>query len=893
MNALRVPSSHTPEYPSTVRGSRSWSGTAESADTSTKATPRLNLLLISAEDTPYKSRRSAEWSISDEVTISQGDLLSAGVGNAKNEQHVHDEAQSGRTKYSSASQRTTKNGLIFPAQSKSDWRSSKSSKQSWDLELARAQLISGNSPSCRRMLGPPHLRTSYSWAYENAPAWSLSETAAGKIAHTRCLSFGKAATFEHQICSTCRPLDFLNLDMMDSSMLKNEGMELYTFIGLHRSMSHASCILCRAFASLLFTGSLSTQATYAPANGAIRVLPASHLSGMRKGMSSHGILGISLERNPVRWDAVARCTTEIQGLILPSATGVIAESAICHGQELQPYADFLRLRSMLSRCARDHQLCQTPAQKSPVNAKVIDCRTRRVVKLKEHYRYIALSYVWGLQSTTSIPHSDGSASTDLPTSLPRTIEDAISATIQLGLRYLWCDRYCIEQFHSADKRHQINQMASIYNRAVATICALGTDDNAGLPGVSSPRCVFPSLNIHGTTHFTVCPAPILLINHIFRSRWFTRGWTFQEALLSRRCIFFTPEQAHLVCCACSQHEGLLQATQSGERSNQLSWGSTATIFSTVLDAELRWFDDIRGNLKFSDYMQHYLQRRFTVDDDALPAFQGILSIVENQSYFGIIVLDTPFPRLNQEASASWRKLMGFAHGLSWQIDRIGQHPELRPSVPTWSWLSRMYTWPRLSSLNSELSSERNKYGLACVTAPLDASSYVAEIALPTSLGDVISMGDYLQDNEANRVVQSLGTCLIFRSLLSDVTLTPYKMTSIKAMSTWKCTFAMDDGRDYFAGADNASFDVSRSTYYGMQRDLAVLLLIERYLGDPSLCTFRWLILQEQKLQGQQCPRKWYNRVALFTFRESLKDEYHPMYDMVQSNMNKKGTVWVQ
>ncbi|KAF2023603.1 HET-domain-containing protein, partial [Setomelanomma holmii] len=128
----------------------------------------------------------------------------------------------------------------------------------------------------------------------------------------------------------------------------------------------------------------------------------------------------------------------------------------------------------LSQCAKNHSVCRMTTHKFPIDAKVIDCHSRKVVAMKRHDRYLALSYVWGAQSANDGLSADSNQVTmDLSFLLPRTIDDAIFVTIKLGLRYLWCDRYCLEQYHSADKRHQINQMASVYNRAVTAICALG------------------------------------------------------------------------------------------------------------------------------------------------------------------------------------------------------------------------------------------------------------------------------------------------------------------------------------------------------------------------------------------------------------------------------------
>ena len=59
--------------------------------------------------------------------------------------------------------------------------------------------------------------------------------------------------------------------------------------------------------------------------------------------------------------------------------------------------------------------------------------------------------------------------------LPRTIQDAIFVTRQLGIRYLWVDALCIIQDSPKDKMREIEEMEDIYNRATLTIAAANAD----------------------------------------------------------------------------------------------------------------------------------------------------------------------------------------------------------------------------------------------------------------------------------------------------------------------------------------------------------------------------------------------------------------------------------
>jgi hypothetical protein len=111
---------------------------------------------------------------------------------------------------------------------------------------------------------------------------------------------------------------------------------------------------------------------------------------------------------------------------------------------------------------------------------LIDCHTMTLVKAPESTRWVALSYVWGET------HPGSSSESSLPTSIPKTVEDAITVTKVLGYRYLWVDQYCIYQTNLEKRHSQIRNMHKIYRNADLTIVAVaGEKATHGLPGVST------------------------------------------------------------------------------------------------------------------------------------------------------------------------------------------------------------------------------------------------------------------------------------------------------------------------------------------------------------------------------------------------------------------------
>jgi hypothetical protein len=133
----------------------------------------------------------------------------------------------------------------------------------------------------------------------------------------------------------------------------------------------------------------------------------------------------------------------------------------------------------------------------------------------------------------------------LPAYVPQVILDAMVVTLQLGYRYLWVDKYCISQNGNQDKHEQIRSMDIIYQDAIVTIVAASGEAAChGLPGISRPRVNQPQVKLGRHLYASSMPNPNLSIQ---RSKWPTRGWTYQEALLSRRRLVFTDHQVYFQC----------------------------------------------------------------------------------------------------------------------------------------------------------------------------------------------------------------------------------------------------------------------------------------------------------------------------------------------------------
>ncbi|KAI0480731.1 HET-domain-containing protein [Xylariaceae sp. FL0804] len=317
----------------------------------------------------------------------------------------------------------------------------------------------------------------------------------------------------------------------------------------------------------------------------------------------------------------------------------------------------------LATCAAFHgRPCRRAARGRGVPARLIDCGARRVVAGRAGDRYVALSYVWGLKGQTAeqmtsaffAPPSGGGCpdKAKLPDRLPATVEDAMTVTRLLGYRYVWVDMFCIDQSDAEDKHRQIAHMDVVYAGADLTlIVAAGDSCHHGIPGVGArarqeQRQVDVDVEGGGGGGLTLCQSFGEEVGREIReSRWWTRAWTFQEALLSPRRLIFTPSQAFFECGTSSSVESIggleLVHTQRELRLYQDIF--RCRVFQGLFDGDggtFNGFFDGGGDYRlssralldlntdpavnrFQTLVRMYTEKTLSFESDALNAFNAI------------------------------------------------------------------------------------------------------------------------------------------------------------------------------------------------------------------------------------------------------------------------------
>ena len=252
---------------------------------------------------------------------------------------------------------------------------------------------------------------------------------------------------------------------------------------------------------------------------------------------------------------------------LHDVTECLDGTVLLEGDQYQPHqgrlrplvADLRLFRAWKEICAKrePHQkACGHGAYPANLFLRFIDVEQRRVISGCHGLPFVALSYVWGTDTKPCLTKE----SLDLlmhPNALrqdnnPPTIFDAFTITEALGERYLWVDSCCIIQDDEQDKLKHVSQMDLIYNLATVTIIASsGKSATSGLPGVrpDSRYCEQRPFIAKGLQLVeTLSPGDYGgRDSYKGKGLWKQRGWTFQERLMSRRCLVFTEEQVYWVC----------------------------------------------------------------------------------------------------------------------------------------------------------------------------------------------------------------------------------------------------------------------------------------------------------------------------------------------------------
>ncbi len=494
------------------------------------------------------------------------------------------------------------------------------------------------------------------------------------------------------LCSRCLAIDFdLAFDIKLKGPARTGGKSIVALGDLNETQRISSCQLCR----LLVAVRPDTMGPFE-----LRAFPSSLFDLNRANWLHKQVSGLDesiylavVQKGlclPTRRPYDYRLDLGETGFICPLKRPDLPSSQLYCDILKQEHVDFGLVTTWIDFCRAHHtQLCGLEKPKLVKGLKVIDCVSRRIIPASEYVEYLALSYVWGPPPSIE-PSCDKGSVPSLESShvgilsenaVPRVINDAIGVTRTLGYRYLWVDRYCIDQNDHEHKCAQIQQMGSIYKNAQATlIAAAGVDPTYGLPGVGScHRREQPIANIGKYTLCSTLPDPTLLLQ---RSKWMSRGWTYQEAMLSRRLIHFTKDQVYFECRAMHCREVIPPPLDLFHTRNKQRFraGFRPGLFVTSgreMSLATAW-----------ERIEGYTKRSMSYDEDAISGILGVLAAqrLEHSIYhfWGLPFSDNPEMRTLRRLPRYPSLLCGFglAQALLWNHEVPARR---RPDFPSWSW----------------------------------------------------------------------------------------------------------------------------------------------------------------------------------------------------------------
>ncbi|KAK5663275.1 hypothetical protein OQA88_3702 [Cercophora sp. LCS_1] len=312
--------------------------------------------------------------------------------------------------------------------------------------------------------------------------------------------------------------------------------------------------------------------------------------------------------------------------------------------------------------------------------------------------FVTLSYVWGQENPDDEPYVTDRVNIMTRigrgglegtfNKLPRTLQDAIKLVARLGYRYLWIDSLCIVQDSHTSWQLNSQAMHLVYGNSLFTICAAdGLNSSTGLRAAEG---FLRDDSIQGANDGESGPLSKDLGNGVRLmvtrsleatvddSVWNRRAWTFQERVLSRRCLIFAEGCVYFQCrtTSCSQD------VHTDGSNKGLSLDRANSPLRTLREFQQRpfWF--------YLTYVRMYTGRELTKPRDVLAAFRGISWLLERYiqapSLFGM-------PASHFDMALLWSPLAKIYPRQSGRC-----HPEDRSDrsedsigFPTWSWTGWM------------------------------------------------------------------------------------------------------------------------------------------------------------------------------------------------------------
>jgi hypothetical protein len=252
------------------------------------------------------------------------------------------------------------------------------------------------------------------------------------------------------LCSRCQNLDLLTYVERPwvYDRPSNKGFHIAT---VEEHSIHASCSLCTQFAAYLPPTKQSSELTGSNEERSFELWGCyAQRFSLPYTITTYFYILHSNSTRQLRLFPIKRSRFRIAG---SSRWKLASLPAVGLSSDVSSLCDYDEIKTWYDACLKRHDCGQL--RTGIVRPKrLIDCKRRELRDIREPY--VCLSYLWG----TAEPNQEESEH-EFPEGLPQTIADAMTVTLKIGLRYLWVDRYCIDQSNAEEKHDIIRNMDAI------------------------------------------------------------------------------------------------------------------------------------------------------------------------------------------------------------------------------------------------------------------------------------------------------------------------------------------------------------------------------------------------------------------------------------------------
>lgn len=366
-----------------------------------------------------------------------------------------------------------------------------------------------------------------------------------------------------------------------------------------------------------------------------------------------------------------------------------------------------QIQSWIQTCNSSHPYCHKPSTPTFVPTRLLDLQSFdsssiRLVNTKyENIRepYCTLSHVWGSTkfiTTTLWNIEQHLLSGILYADLSKNFKEAIEVVKTLGIRYIWIDSLCIIQDPPGDFKTQGALMHAVYRNSYCNVVAADSESGEGglfrerdpdeivLATYTVPYSVNDTMrSVFGNPgqEWKIVSIDLWDGELLRRSIVYTRGWVFQERLLSPRILHFAHGQIFWDCATVSACEALpsgLPTAIDAMAATDRHWrGRLALALSSLPTSKtVSGAIDNESPYTFWDTaVTSYTSCELTSQSDknvAIWSIAKILRDITGESY----------------AVGMWSKRL--VEQLAWQVEdtrKSERSPELQCESPSWTWTS--------------------------------------------------------------------------------------------------------------------------------------------------------------------------------------------------------------